>query len=99
MVDKGLILFNRPDDPTTYTLIPWRTTSTPDLAVATDDIHKLCSRAVCTQLGGSDHKPIILYIQKNAHPEQQRQNQAGISRRQIGTYSRCFLIKMLERSH
>ena len=64
MVDKGLILINRPDDPTTYTSIPWRTTSTPDLAIATDNIHKLCSRTIYTQLGGSDHKPIILDIEK-----------------------------------
>ena len=35
MVDKGLILINRPDGPTTYTSIPWRTTSTPNLAIAT----------------------------------------------------------------
>ena len=69
MVDKGLILINRPDDPTTYTSIPWRTTSTPDLAIATDDIHKLCSRSIYTQLGGSDHKPIILDIEKRSPPK------------------------------
>ena len=68
MVDKGLILINRPDDPTTYTSISWRTTSTPGLAIATDDIQKLCSRTICTQLGGSDHKPIILNIEKRCPP-------------------------------
>ena len=68
MVDKGLILITRPNDPTTSTSIPWRTTSTPDPAMATDDIHKLCSRTICTQLGGSDHKPIILDIEKRCPP-------------------------------
>ena len=68
MADKGLILINRPDDPTTYTSIPWRTTSTPNPAIPTDDIHKLCSRTICTQLGGSDHKPIILDIEKICPP-------------------------------
>ena len=46
MLDKGHIFINRPDDPITYTSIHWRTTSTPDLAIATDGIHKLCSRTI-----------------------------------------------------
>ena len=42
----------------------WHTTSNPDLAIATDDIQKIAEREVCAQLGGSDHRPVILTIQK-----------------------------------
>ena len=59
-----LILINQPDDTHTFYSRAWRTTSTPDLALATDDIAKTTTRDVSSQLGGSDHKPIILYIEE-----------------------------------
>ena len=37
----------------------------PDLAIATDDVAKITSREVDKQLGGSDHKPIVLTIERN----------------------------------
>jgi len=64
MISNSLVLLNRPDDTPTFYSRVWRTTSTPDLAVATDNIQKITNREVCAQLGGSDHKPVILTIQK-----------------------------------
>ena len=61
-IDKQQILINQPDDPATYFSRSWRTTSSPDLAFATDSLHKVCQREVCPQLGGSDHRPIILHL-------------------------------------
>ena len=59
-----LILINKPEDlPTFYSRV-WRTTTTPDLAFATDDIHSISNREVSTQLGGSDHRPVIITIQR-----------------------------------
>ena len=40
----------------------WHTTTTPDLAFCTEDIHKGTVRTVGPQLGGSDHRPILLSI-------------------------------------
>ena len=62
--DNCLILINQPDEQDTYYSRAWRKTSTPDLALATDNLHKLTTREVCGQLGGSDHRPIILHIGK-----------------------------------
>lgn len=59
-----LVLINRPDDPPTFYSRVWRTTSTPDLAFATDDIHSIAQREVSAQLGGSDHRPVIITIQR-----------------------------------
>ena len=36
--------------------------STPDLAIASEDIQKICDREVHTQLGGSDHLPVPLKV-------------------------------------
>jgi hypothetical protein len=46
----------------------WHTTTTPDLALCTDDIHKTITRNVCDQLGGSDHRPVVLSITETATP-------------------------------
>ena len=62
MMENRLVLVNQPDDKPTCYSRAWKTTSTPDLAIATEDIHKLTSRAVTSQLGGSDHLPVILSI-------------------------------------
>ena len=45
----------------------WKTTSTPDIAIATDNIQKIAEREVSEQLGGSDHKPVILTLAKQAN--------------------------------
>ena len=62
MIDNQLILLNKPDDKPTFYSRARKTTSTPDLAVATEDIEKRTTRTVGSQLGGSDHVPITLHI-------------------------------------
>ena len=53
--NQQLILINKPLDPPFFYSRSWRTTSTPNLAFATHNIHKLCHREDCYQLGRSDH--------------------------------------------
>ena len=60
--DTNLHLLNNEEDDPTYYSRSWLTTSTPDLAFATDDLFTRTIRAVFSQLGGSDHKPIKLSI-------------------------------------
>ena len=62
MMDNQLVLINKPDDTPSYYSRAWKTTSTPDLAFATEDIQKRTIRTVNDQLGGSNHKPITLHI-------------------------------------
>ena len=64
-IDTKLILLNHPDDPPTFYSRRWRTTTTPDLGFATDDIAKCASRTVQDQLAGSDHRPVLLKIDMN----------------------------------
>ena len=63
-ISNQLLLINRPDDPPTFYSRTWRTTSTPDLAFATDDLHGIAKREVNDQLGGSDHRPVVISIQR-----------------------------------
>ena len=60
-----MVLINRPDEPHTYYPRAWRKTSCPDLAIATDDVAKITERHVEEQLGGSDHKPVVLVIKQD----------------------------------
>uniref|UniRef100_A0A0B7BQ42 Endonuclease/exonuclease/phosphatase domain-containing protein n=2 Tax=Arion vulgaris TaxID=1028688 RepID=A0A0B7BQ42_9EUPU len=62
LITNSLTILNHPDDPHTCYSRRWRTTSTPDLAFATDDIHRITERQVCDQIGGSDHRPVKLLI-------------------------------------
>nr|KAG5704568.1 hypothetical protein BaRGS_031832 [Batillaria attramentaria] len=62
LIDNQLILINQPDDKPAYYSRAWKKTSTPDLAMATEDLQKQTTRVVSDQLGGSDHLPIILHI-------------------------------------
>ena len=64
IINNNLILLNKPDDPATFYSRVWRSTSSPDLAIATDDVHKVSNREVCNQLGGSDHRPVSITIGK-----------------------------------
>ena len=50
----------------------WRTTTTPDLALCTGDIHKNITREVAAQLGGSDHRPVILTLKTEMDPPPSR---------------------------
>lgn len=71
-IEHNLILVNEPDDPPTFFSRRWLTTTTPDLAFATDDIAKKITRRVLDQLGGSDHKPVKLSLNVNFVPTKER---------------------------
>ena len=60
--EESLILINRPDDQSTHLSHAWKTSSTPDLAIASKNIQNICDREVYTQLGGSDHLPVLLKV-------------------------------------
>ncbi|KAK3757858.1 hypothetical protein RRG08_014414 [Elysia crispata] len=63
IASNKLILINTPyDEPTSRS---WNTISTPDLAAATDDIQKVTQLEACSQLGGSDHRPVILNVNRD----------------------------------
>ena len=62
-----VVLINTPTDPPTFYSRVWKTTSTPDIAIATDNIQKIAKREVSEQLGGSDHKPVILTLAKQVN--------------------------------
>ena len=62
MMDNHLVLINKPDDRPSFFSTPWKTTSTPDIAVATEDIQKRTVRVVNDQLGKNDHLPITIHI-------------------------------------
>ena len=64
IISNQLILLNKPDDPPTFYSRTWRSTTRPDLAIATEDIHKISERLVCPQLGGSDHRPVTITLQE-----------------------------------
>ena len=78
VTENQLVLLNTPDDPHT------RTTSTPDLAIATDDIHGIAEREVSPHLGGSDQMPVII---NRSRPTEQGCRQAGTTRKPTGTLS------------
>ena len=59
----NMVLINKANDPLTFYSKAWRTTSCPDLAIATDDVAKITSREVDKLLGGSDHESIFLTIE------------------------------------
>jgi len=64
MAENQLVLINQPDDEPTFFSRAWTSTSSPDLAIATENIHKNTVRELCPQLGGSHHKPVILTIRQ-----------------------------------
>ena len=72
MMENKLVLVNQPDDKPSYYSRAWRKTSTPDLAMASEDIQKHTLRTVTDQLGGSDHRPIILEVAKHTQAGQRR---------------------------
>ncbi|XP_052268657.1 uncharacterized protein LOC127870037 [Dreissena polymorpha] len=63
--DNKLNLINQPEDLATFYSRKWHTTSTPDLAFCTGDIHGHIKSEVCDQLGGSDHRPVLLIMNQS----------------------------------
>ena len=62
MIENSVILINRPDDQPTHLFCAWKTLSIPDLSISSKDIQRICDREACTQLGGSDHLPVLLKV-------------------------------------
>ena len=58
--ETNMVLINDPDDPPTFYSRRWMTTSAPDLAFASGNLANKIQRNVTTQLGGSDHRPVLL---------------------------------------
>ena len=58
--ETNMVLINDPDDPPTFYSRRWMTTSTPYLAFAGGNLANKIQRNVTTQLGGSDHRPVLL---------------------------------------
>ena len=85
--EHQLILVNDPTDPPTFYSRRWHTTSTPDLAFCTDDIHSKISRKVEDQLGGSDHRPVVLTLRGVETLEHPRQPRWNYKKAQWGLYS------------
>ena len=61
--DKNLTLINQPYDTPTFFSRCWHTTSTPDIALCTEDLHSITMREAGDQLGGSDHRPAYLTLE------------------------------------
>ena len=68
IITHNMVLINKADDPPTFYSRAWRSTSCPELAIATDDVAKINSREVDKQLGESDHKSIFLTIECQKTP-------------------------------
>ena len=64
-IDWNLQLLNDPDDQDFFYSRRWRTTTTPDLGFATDDVAKCTTRTVQDQLAGSDHRPVMFTVELN----------------------------------
>ena len=71
IAENRLIPINKPDDPDTFYSRTWRT-NTPDLAIATDDIQGIAEREVSSQLGDSDHRPVIVNIKGQTQPNKNK---------------------------
>ena len=65
IITNQMVLINRPDEPHTYYSRAWQKTTCPDIAIATDDVAKITEHYVEQQLGGSDHKPVLLVIKQD----------------------------------
>ena len=63
-----MLLLNDPEDPPTFFSRRWISTSTPDLAFATEDLSRKTNRKVLSQLAGSDHRPVLLAINLQYRP-------------------------------
>ena len=67
--DNRLLLINSPSDQPTFYSRRWHTTSTPDIALCTEDLHGSIRREVGEQLGGRDHRPVFLKLNLGASTE------------------------------
>ena len=71
-IETDLLLLNDPEDPPTYFSRRWLTTTSPDIAFATENIASKTSRIVSSQLAGSDHKPVLLSLDLNLNTKENK---------------------------
>ena len=62
-------MINSPSGQPTFYSRRWHTTSTPDIALCTQDLHESIRREVGEQLGGSDQRPVFLKLNLGASTE------------------------------
>ena len=67
-IENNMLLLNDPEDPPTFFSRRWISTSTPNLAFATEDLSQKTNRKVLSQLAGSDHRPVLLAIDLQYRP-------------------------------
>lgn len=85
--ENHLILVNDPTDTPTFYSRRWKSTTTPDLAFCTDDIHSKISRTVEEQLGGSDHRPVVLTISGERTTQQKYQARWNYKKAKWGLFA------------
>ena len=85
--ENKLILANDPTDQNTFYSRRWHTTTTPDLALCTEDVHKRLTRKVCAQLGGSDHRPILLTIDVDMPTDEPQHSRWNYQKAKWGLFS------------
>ena len=68
--ENRLLLLNQPEDTPTFYSRTWMSTTTPDLAFATNKISKKSTRTVADQLATSDHRPILIHIKSTEMPSE-----------------------------
>ena len=67
-IESNMLLLNDPEDPPTFFSRSWISTSSPDLAFATEDLSRKTSGKFLSQLAGSDHRPVLLAINLQYRP-------------------------------
>ena len=67
--ENRLLLINSPSDQPTFYSRQWHTTSSPDIALCTEDLHGSIRRELGEQLGGYDHRPVFLKLNLGASTE------------------------------
>ena len=67
-IENNMLLLNDPEDPPAFFSRRWISTSTPDLAFATEDLSRKTNRKVLSQLAGSHHRPVLLAINLQNRP-------------------------------
>ena len=71
ITENRFILIKKPDDSDTHCRTR-RTKRTSDLAISTDDVQGIAEREVSSQLGGSDHRPVIISIKGQTQPHRNK---------------------------
>ena len=76
-IDNKLLLLNDIDDPPTFFLRQWLTSTTPNLALATKDKSRKATLTILSQPGGNDHKPVLITLDLHYKPQAVKLSQGG----------------------